>query len=247
LSFLRRVRFLWLILWAPVTALAQSPALEDYTYLGAGLRTRPAYDGSASQTVDLIPVVRYYGDVLFVRTTQGIFEGGARLKLAPGLALGAQAAYQAGRHQSESDFLRDHNIPDVSDNASVGAHLEWDTAIGPAPFNLLGRWRQNVDSDRGAQADLRATVGVYGDHGIKAGVFTQATWANAKSMRTYYDTSGSGLLFVAAGVEGGYDLSRHWLIVSTLEGRRLQGDAASSPLAERRSSWYFSAGVAYRF
>jgi outer membrane scaffolding protein for murein synthesis (MipA/OmpV family) len=241
------MKVFWLLLWLPLSAFAQSPALEDYTYLGAGLRSRPAYDGSASQLVDVIPVVRYYGDVLFVRTTQGIFEGGARLRLAQGLALGAQVAYQAGRHKNESSFLRDRDVPDVSDNASVGAHLEWDTSIGPAPFNLLARWRQNVDSDRGAQADLRATLGVYGDHGIKAGVFTQATWADSKSMRTYYDASGSGLLFVAAGVEGGYDLGRHWLIVSTLEGRRLQGDAASSPLAERRSSWYLSAGVAYRF
>ena len=240
-------RILRLILWAPLPALAQSPALEDYTYLGAGLRTRPAYEGSASQVVDVIPVVRYYGDVLFVRTTQGIFEGGARMRLAQGLALGAQVAYQAGRHKSESSFLRERDIPDVSDNASFGAHLEWDTYIGPAPFNLLARWRRNFDADRGAQADLRATIGVYGEHGIKAGVFTQATWADSKSTRTYYGTSGSGLLFVAAGVEGGYDLSRHWLIVSTLEGRRLQGDAASSPLAERRTGWYFSAGVAYRF
>jgi outer membrane scaffolding protein for murein synthesis (MipA/OmpV family) len=242
-----KVKLAWLIWVMPLTVFAQNPALEDYTLLGAGLRTRPAYDGSASQTVDVIPVVRYYGDILFARTTQGIFEGGARTRLAPGLAIGAQVAYQAGRHKSESSFLRDRDVPDVSDNASVGAHIEWDTQIGPAPFNLLGRFRQNVDSDRGAQADLRASLGVYGGHGIKAGVFTQGTWADSKSVRTYYDTSGSGLLYVAAGLEGGYDLARHWVIVSTLEGRRLQGDAASSPLAERRSSWYLSAGVAYRF
>jgi outer membrane scaffolding protein for murein synthesis (MipA/OmpV family) len=236
-----------LILLAPATAFAQPTELEDYTLLGAGVRTRPAYDGSASRVVDVVPAVRYYGDVLFARTTQGIFEGGARLKLAPGLALGAQVAYQAGRHRSESDFLRDHNMPDVSDNASVGAHLEWDTHAGPAPLNVLARLRQNADTDRGAQADLRATLGFYGEHSLKAGFFTQATWANARSMRTYYDVSGRGLLYVSAGIEAGYDLARHWVLLGSVEGRRLQGDAADSPLAERRSSWYAITQIAYRF
>jgi outer membrane protein len=241
------MRFVLTLLALPLAALAQTPALEDYTLLGAGLRSRPAYDGSASQTVDVIPVVRYYGDVLFARTTQGILEGGARARLAPGLAVGAQLAYQAGRDKSEASFLRDRDIPDIGVSASVGPHIEWDTQVGPAPLNVLGRWRQNLHSDKGAQADLRTTLGIYGNHGVKAGVFAQATWADSKSMRTYYNVSGSGLLFVAAGLEAGYDLARHWVVVSTIEARRLQGDAADSPLAERKSSFYASAGVAYRF
>jgi outer membrane protein len=241
------VKLLLLVLAAPLAALAQTPALEDYTLLGAGLRSRPAYDGSASQTVDVIPVVRYYGDILFARTTQGIFEGGARARLAPGLAIGAQLAYQAGRSRSESSFLRDHDVADVGVSASIGPHVEWDTQIGPAPLNVLARYRQNLDSDKGAQADFRTTLGIYGNHGVKAGVFGQATWADSKSMRTYYSVSGSGLLFVAAGLEAGYDLAPRWVLVSTVEARRLQGDAANSPLTERRSGWYVSAGAAYRF
>src|SRR5262245_19097817 len=102
------MRFLLVVLWVPVTALAQPAALEEYTLLGAGVRSRPAYDGSASRVIDVVPAVRYYGDILFARTTQGIFEGGARYYPAKGLAIGAQVAYQAGHHQSESDFLRDH-------------------------------------------------------------------------------------------------------------------------------------------
>jgi len=235
------------MLLAPATALAQPAELEDYTLLGAGVRARPAYDGSASRVVDAVPAVRYYGGVLFARTTQGILEGGARYYPARGLAIGAQVAYQAGHHQSESDFLRDRNVPDVSDNASVGVHVEWDTYAGPAPLNVLARFRQNADTDRGAQADLRATLGFYGQHSLKAGFFAQATWADARSMRTYYDVSGSGLLFVSAGVEAGYDLARHWVLLGSVEGRRLQGDAANSPLAERRSGGYAILQLAYRF
>jgi outer membrane scaffolding protein for murein synthesis (MipA/OmpV family) len=245
------MRLLALALLVPLQLFAQTAPPEDYTLIGAGVRTRPAYDGSASQTVDLIPVLRYYGKTLFARTTQGILEGGARTEVAPGLALGAQLAYEAGRKRSESDFLRDNNVPDIDPGASLGVHVEWDTKLGPAPLNVLGRLRQNVDSDRGAQADLRVTAGVYGRGAVQAGVFTQATWANRKSNRAYYGRPGfdpdGGLLFVSLGLLGSVDLSRNWVLTGSLEGRRLQGDAARSPLAERRSNHYANLGVAYKF
>jgi MipA family protein len=240
-----------LALLAPLSVFAQTAPPEDYTLLGAGVRTRPAYDGSASQSTDLIPVVRYYGKPLFARTTQGILEGGARTEVAPGLALGAQLAYEAGRKRSESDFLKNNNIADIDPGASLGVHAEWDTKLGPAPLNVLGRIRQSVERGHGAQADLRLTAGVYGGSKVQAGVFTQATWANRQSNRTFYGRPGfdpdGGLLFVSLGLLGSVDLSRHWVVVASIEGRRLQGDAARSPLAERRSSHYASAGLAYKF
>lgn len=245
------MRYLALALLVPLQVFAQTAPPEDYTLIGAGVRTRPAYDGSASQTTGLIPVLRYYGKPLFVRTTQGILEGGARTEISPGLALGAQLAYEAGRKQSESDFLRDNNVPDIDPGASIGLHVEWDTKLGPAPFNVLGRLRQNVERDRGAQADLRLTAGVYGSGGVQVGIFTQATWADRKSNRTYYGRPGfdpeGGLLFASLGLLASADLGRHLLLTTSLEGRRLEGDAARSPLAERKSNHYASAGIAYKF
>jgi outer membrane scaffolding protein for murein synthesis (MipA/OmpV family) len=43
------------------------------------------------------------------------------------------------------------------------------------------------------------------------------------------------------------DLSPDWIVVGNMESRHLRGDAARSPLAERTSNYYASAGVAYRF
>lgn len=235
---------------APCAASAQQ-APDDFTLLGAGLRTRPAYDGSNSQTGDLIPVVRYYGKPWFARTTQGILEGGVRAQRGPGFALGAQLAYEGGRETSESPFLQNRNAPDIDAGASVGLHAEWDTKIGPAPLTLLGRLRQHIDTDRGAQADARATLGVLQTRTFAAGLFAQATWANRKNTRAFYGAPGfdpgGGLLYLSAGVLGSLDLSRHWVVVASVEGRRLRGDAARSPLAERRSNHYASAGLAYRF
>ena len=242
----------------PLSAFAQSPT-PDPTLIGAGVRTRPAYDGSAAQRTDLIPTVRYYGGPWFARTTQGILEGGARMEVSRGLHVGAQLAYEGGRLASESDLLKNNNVPDIKPGASVGLHIEWDQKLGPAPVTLLARGRHFVDSDRGAQADLRLTVGVYGGSAITAGVFIQGTWASSRSNQSFYGiapaqstnlppyTAGSGPLFATGGLLWGVDLSREWIVVGNLEARRLQGDAARSPLAERRSNHYASASVAYRF
>jgi outer membrane scaffolding protein for murein synthesis (MipA/OmpV family) len=249
-----------LLLIAPLAALAQS-VLPEYAWIGAGVRTRPAYDGSAAQRTDLIPTVRYYGKPWFARTTQGILEGGVRTELARGLNVGAQLAYEGGRLASESDFLRSNNVPDINPGASVGLHVEWDPRLGPMPVTLLARGRHFVDGDRGAQADLRLTAGVFSRGAASAGVFIQGTWADSKSSQSFYGitpgqsavtglpaySTGSGPLSTSGGLLWGVDLSREWIVVGNLEARRLRGDAARSPLAERTSNHYASASLAYRF
>jgi outer membrane scaffolding protein for murein synthesis (MipA/OmpV family) len=54
-------------------------------------------------------------------------------------------------------------------------------------------------------------------------------------------------LSTSAGMIGSVDLSRDWIVVGSFEGRRLLGDAARSPLAERRTNHYLSLGIARRF
>ena len=202
--------------------------------LGAGARNRPVFDGSADQTTDLIPVVRYYGTPWFARTTQGILEGGARFALKPGLDGGVQLAYEQGPRDGDP-------------GASLGLHLELDTKIGPAPLNLLARTRTQLDSDRGSQADLRATLGIYSGGGLQAGAFGQATWASEKHMQAYYGVGDAGLLFTSVGLLGSYDLARHWVAVASAELRRLAAEPSRSTFVQDRTNRYFSAGLAYRF
>jgi outer membrane scaffolding protein for murein synthesis (MipA/OmpV family) len=202
--------------------------------LGAGARNRPVFDGSADQTTDLIPVLRYYGKPWFARTTQGVLEGGARFALKPGLDGGVQLAYEQGPRDGDP-------------GASLGLHMELDTKIGPAPLNLLARTRTQLDSDRGSQADLRATLGIYGGGGLQAGVFGQATWASEKHMQAYYGVGDAGLLFTSVGLLGSYDLARHWVAVASAELRRLASEPSRSGFVQDRTNHYLSAGLAYRF
>ena len=215
--------------------------------LGAGLRSRPAYDGSESQRMDIIPIIRYFGPTLFARTTQDILEGGARLRLAPGWDAGVQLAYEPGRRKSESSRLRELDVPDLDWSASLGLHLEGDLHVGPMPLNVLARTRHDVDRDRGYQVDLRSTAGVYAGGRLRAGVFAQLTWASSKYLAEFYGGGDSGPLNFGAGPLAVYELQRHWLVYGALELRRLLGDAARSPIAETRDNYYASASLAYRF
>jgi outer membrane scaffolding protein for murein synthesis (MipA/OmpV family) len=235
----------------PFPAAAQTPAPAYSNLIGPALRSRPAYTGSKSQHADVVPILDYDYGRLFARTVQGVLEGGAHTQVGSGFTIGAQLAYEEGRKASESSFLRDRNVTDIGIGVSYGVHAEWDTKLGPAPVLLLVRVRQQARSERGAQADLRAIVGVYKSGPFEAGIYGQATWADRKSTRTYYGQPGfdpsGGLLFASAGLLGSYDIDQRWALIGSVECDRLQGDAARSPLAERKSSYYAVAGIAYRF
>jgi outer membrane scaffolding protein for murein synthesis (MipA/OmpV family) len=146
-------------------------------------------------------------------------------------------------------LLQSLNLPNVDPGVSIGAHVEWDFKMGPAPINVLGRVRQNADSDRGAQADLRLNVGLHASGGLIVAAYAQATWASSKSIESYYavNNADSSLLYTSLGLLGSYDLSRHWSAVAGVQGRRLHGDAAGSMIVESKSNFYANAGIAYRF
>jgi outer membrane protein len=246
---------------AVLVPMAASAELTNDSQIGPGLRTRPAYDGSASQHVELVPVVRYLGQTWFVRSTQGVLEGGLRWTPDTDLHLGAQLAYEPGRASSESPFLESRQVASIAPGASVGLQLEWDHRFGPMPLTVLLRTRTATRSPNGTQVDGRLSVGVFQGGGLSAGLFTQATWADARSTQATngidaqesaltglaaFDASG-GLLVTSFGLLWSFDLRGPWVLVGNLEARHLHGDAAHSPLTERSSNHSASAGLAYRF
>ena len=240
---------------------AFAQAAVDEKYIGIGVRARPAYEGADSRRGEAIPYLRLYGDHLFARTTQGMLEGGWRTRPYGAWVFGAQVAYEDGRVTNDSAFLKAHRFDDLDPGASVGLHAEGDWKIGAMPLNALIRFRQNIDSDQGAQADLRLTAGIFSKGGVDAGVFGQLTWGNGNSTQRYFGLTpqqsavtglpaydaGAGLRYVQLGLLGAVNLSAHWLIPWGATVQRLQGDAADSPIVQDRTNWYINAGIAYRF
>jgi MipA family protein len=257
MKYLTPIAILLSLSW-PVLARAE---LSNEILFGPGVRSRPAYDGSDSQRVELVPVVRYFNRFWFVRSTQGVLEGGSRIQLAPGLHAAAQLAYEAGRKSSESDFLSSRGVASVSAGASMGAQLEWDQLIGPMPVSVLVRGRQHLGTNRGAQVDMRLSAGVFQGGRVSMGLFVQSIWANSKSTNSLYGVNAaqaaastlptfgahSGWLSASAGMLGSVELSPEWILVGSADVRRLQGDAALSPLVEKRSNYSLSVGLARRF
>jgi outer membrane protein len=230
-------------------------------YLGLGVRVRPAYEGADSSVVDAIPYVRLYGKYFFARTTQGILETGWRSQPLGGVVLGAQLAYEEGRRAGDSTFLQEHNPGDLDPSASLGLHAERDWKFGAMPLNALVRYRHDLDSDNGAQADLRVTAGILDWNGWLAGLYGQLTWGDATSMQRSFGLTpaqaaasglapyqaGSGMRSFRIGLLGEVDLARHWIALWGVNLQQLQGDARHSPLVRERNNWYANVGVAYRF
>jgi len=244
-----------------LAAPAYAQTTDDEKYIGIGGRVRPAYEGADSNRGDVIPYLRLYGDHFFARTTQGILEGGWRTKPFGGIVFGAQLAYEEGRITDESAFLKQHNFEDLDPGGSLGLHAEGDWMIGPMPLNALLRYRHDVDSDNGAQTDLRVTAGILDWHGIRAGLFGQLTWGDGKSTQRYYGitpqqaattglpaySAGAGMRVIEVGLVGDIDISEHWIGLWGINVLQLQGDAKDSPITLDKTNWYANAGVAYRF
>lgn len=246
---------------ACVATLACAQAADDGNYIGIGARLRPAYEGADSSRGDVIPYLRLYGEHFFARTTQGMLEGGWRSQPFGGVVFGAQLAYEEGRVADDSGFLRERRFEDLDPSASLGLHAEGDWKLGQVPLNALLRYRHDIDSDNGAQADLRVTAGILDRGRLRAGLFGQLTWGDAKSTQRYFGitpqqaaTTGlpayaasSGVRSVQVGLLGDVNLARHWVGLWGITLQQLQGDARDSPLTLDKSNWYANAGVAYRF
>ena len=235
---------------------------EDPNLIGMGWRVRPTYEGAASDKGEWMPVIRVRGDTWFVRTTHGKLEGGGGFWTVGGLELGGQLAYEDGRLASESAFLRSRGVPNLDAGPSIGLYAEYDWKVGTTLINALARYRcrWHFDGDRGAQADFRLTTRVLDKGGFAAAVFAQLTLADRQEMRGYSGVSqalsaSSGLAqydpeagprFVAVGVQAAYHIGRHLTLVGSAELHRMVGDAAASPLVERKTNAYLGVGIALR-
>src|SRR5207244_11767551 len=80
---------------------AQAAAPEYPNQIGPAVRSRPAYDGSRSQDVAVVPILDYDSGLVFARAVPGVLEGGAHAQRGSGGRIGPQLAYGDRRKARE--------------------------------------------------------------------------------------------------------------------------------------------------
>lgn len=236
---------------------SSSRGLEDFA--GLALRYEPVFDGSSETDLRLQPLLNFNRTHLFARTTRGLLEAGALSSDVRPLRLGAMAALDAGRRFGDDPALR--GLEDEDATLAIGPIAEASYSLGPVPLTWTLRWRQSLDSDRGAQADLRLTAGAYASTRARAAVFAQWTWADAEAMRFDFGIDASraaatglpgyapdrGTRHTGLGAIAAYALSSHWRLVGIAEVRRLGAAARSSPLVADDTLVTAAIGAVRRF
>jgi len=230
------------------------PAPAWSVTLGAGLASAPRYPGANDQRVRAVPLVSIVYDRRFFAGPLGIGVAAVRWN---GFSAGPVLGFERGRY--ESDDPRVAGLGDISASATAGAFA----AYARGPVEISATARQAISHTGNGLSGL---VQVNFRHAFPlARTYVTAgpdlEFGNADFERTWFGITpaqsalsdlpvyaprgGINTIGLHAGLT--YRASRHilWRVFAAV--RDLAGDAAQSPIVERRTQFLLGAGVAYHF
>lgn len=242
-------------------AFAQSePDAWKFT-AGVGVLSQPKYPGSGDRKTSVLPVLsanygRYFiGAVPGAGTPAGI---GAFLVQQPHWRLGVGLGGDLDKPRKESDSPRLTGLGDVSSTAlgTVFASYNdsWGSLSGSVVTDLGGK-----DQGTRASMDLEFEYSPMDKLTLSAG--PGFTWADGKYTETFFGinaaqsarsgkaayTAKAGLNSVRFGVGANYQLTSQWGLGARFTASSLRGDAADSPITEKKAQNSFGLFATYRF
>src|SRR5262249_37825337 len=149
----------------------------------------------------------------------------------------------------------------VGGGVAAGAHLRASVAYGVGPIGPLLAARRQIGAGNGTLVDLGVSTTLPLGRHLLLLPSAMVTWADARYGRTYFGVdanqsaisgglptyaAGAGLRDAAFALFAIVPLDEHWSVQSLVKAEMLLGDAASSPLTERRVQPTFGGFVAYR-
>lgn len=235
--------------------LNQRPAAGTWNVaLGAGLADRPDYPGSSHYQVRPVPLVSIsYGDRLAV----GPFGLGFAALDWNGLRAGPVLGIEAGRRESVDSHL--NGLGDISTSVTGGAFVSYRVGV----FDIYATARQAInDSGSGLSGlvqfnfrqalvprKLEFIAGPDMEFGNRE---HEQTWFGVTAAQSLQSglpvyTPGGGVNTVGIHAALTYRASEHvsWRAFTNLKD--LTGQAADSPIVERRIEYVFGLGAAYHF
>jgi MipA family protein len=235
--------------------LNERPAAGTWSVtLGAGLADRPDYPGSSRYQVRPVPLIAIgYGD----RFTAGPFGLGFAAIDWNGLRVGPVLGIEGGRRESVDSHL--NGLGDISTSVTGGAFVSYRVGV----FDIYGTARQAINNSGSGlaglvQFNLRQTViarqlyliaGPDMEFGNRE---HEQTWFGVtptqslqSGLPTY--TPGGGVNTVGVHAALTYRASEHVIWRAFANLKDLAGQAADSPIVERRTEFVIGLGAAYHF
>jgi outer membrane scaffolding protein for murein synthesis (MipA/OmpV family) len=220
--------------------------------IGGGALAMPSRPGAASLMVMPIPFLDVqYRQVAFLSPVTGL---GVNALATQRAKLSLAVLPDFGRSTSSADRARGWG------DISPGATLKLSAMYSLGRIALLADVRRQLGAANGTLvgAGVSSTVPI-ARHLILSGTAV-VDWANARYMRAYFGvdpaaapgqsltayTAGAGLRDAAFTAVAIVPIDERWMVQSLLRAEVLLGDAAQSPVTERRLQPMFGSFVAYR-
>ncbi|MHB8815888.1 MAG: MipA/OmpV family protein [Steroidobacteraceae bacterium] len=252
---------------APIPGWAQEQSLEDQALaqqgltraqagwsvtLGAALAAAPRYPGASRERLRLAPLIAIdYDD----RLTIGPLGIGLIALRGPGFRAGPVLGFEGGRRASDDPRLT--GLGDIPATATAGLFAAYDRG----PIAISATARQAISHTGNGFSGLlrieahhlfaRTRIALGPDLEFGNNEYQQ-TWfgispaqSAASGLREYTPQAGINRVGVHVGLT--YRASAHVLWRAFARMSDLTGDAARSPIVERRTQFVIGAGIAYHF
>jgi outer membrane protein len=227
---------------------------------GGGLAVMPTYEGSDRDRITPVPFVRAVYDDMFSFGVDGL----SAYWHQNGLRIGAGLVYGAGRKDYESNGIiqsGDNRLNGLGDiNGAAGLKLFGSYNVGRLNLSTAVTKYEGSDN-KGVIADLGANLPFRLNDKLMVTAHVGATWANGEYMQTFFGvtptqsansgfsefTAHAGVKDVDAGLRADYRLDQHWFVSTNIGVKRLEGDAAKSPITFANTEGTFMTVLGYRF
>jgi outer membrane protein len=241
-------------------AFAQTPQDSLQVVAGGALVSQPEYPGASKEKTRLLPVLQAtYGRYFFGGLPGGTGAGlGLALYRDDNLLAGVGLSADVNRPRKESDDARLHGLGDVTATTMATGFLiysrDWMALKSSFSKDAGGKHRGEL-----ATLDLEIKYSP-----VDALVFSAGpgvTWADSKYNQAYFGidatqsaNSGRPMFHPQRGVNqvrmtigANYRLTPQWSLLAKVSLAKLQGDAALSPIVEKRTQNSAGISAAYRF